>query len=131
MKVVFDTNVLISGFLTETGISQHVFTAGLKRHQVILSEFILDEMKQKLTGKLEIAAAWVEPLLLFLRKRTTVLKVPSNPRIQFTDKKDVPILSLLEICKPHYLITGDKLLQGLKRFGPTLILSPREAAEIL
>ncbi len=131
MKVVLDTNIVISGFLTETGVSQSVFLMALKRHEVVPSEFILDEIKRKLVGKLEIPESRVETLLLFLRKRTTVLKPPTNPRLHFKDKNDIPILSLLEACKPHYLITGDKPLQELKKFGQTLILNPRESLEIL
>ena len=131
MKVVFDTNILISGFLTVTGVSRYVFNVALKRHQVILSEFILDELKRKLVVKLRIPPSGVERMVRFLRKRTTLLKVKKNPHIQFKDKDDIPLLELLEFSKAHYFVTGDKDLQTLKKFGHTLILSPREAIEIL
>lgn len=131
MKVVFDTNILISGFLTSTGVSQSALTAGLKRHTVILSEFILEELRKKLVGKLGVPEKEVEVVTHFLRTRAVVLKISPNPKIQFGDKKDIPLLSLVEACAPHYLVTEDKKLVELKKHKQTLILTPREALEAL
>lgn len=131
MKVVFDTNLLISGFFTTAGISQYVFSLGIKRHTVILSQYILDELERKLVGKFEIPARQVESLIQFLRSRAIIFDPPANPRIQFADKKDIPLLNLAEASDAHYLVTGDKGLLKLKKIGKTLILSPREAIEIL
>lgn len=131
MKVIFDTNLLISGFFTTAGISQYVFSLGVKRHTVILSEYILEELERKLTGKLKIPGNQIEMLIQFLRSRALVLDPPANPRIRFTDRKDIPILNLAEVSGAHYLVTGDKDLLNLKKIGRTLILSPREAIEAL
>lgn len=131
MKVVFDTHILIAGFLTPAGTSQYLLAAAVKRHTVILSEFILEEMKEKLERKLGIPARAVEETVQFLRKRAWVVEARVNPKIQFEDKKDIPILSLLEVVSAHYLVTGDKKLLGLKKWGAALILSPREAMEVL
>ncbi len=131
MKVVFDTNILISGFLTVTGISQHVFSMALRRHTVILSDYILQEFEQKLIEKLGLSENRVRPAVDFLRRRAVIFKVTPNPKIQFSDKKDIPLLSLVEASGAHYFVTGDKQLLGIKKFGLTLILSLREALEIL
>ena len=77
------------------------------------------------------AVLLVESTMLFLRNRAAVLNVPVNPAIHFPDKKDIPILSLLEASSPHYLVTGDKRLLELKKFRQTLILTAREALGIL
>lgn len=131
MKIVFDTNVLISGFLTVTGTSQYVLSLALKRHQVIFSEFILAERKRKLVDKLEIPKRRADRLIQFLRRRADILRVPANPKIDFPDKKDIPILSLIVASGAHYCVTGDKALLGLKKVGMTLMISPREALENL
>lgn len=131
MRVVFDTNVLISGFLTTTGLCERALNMGLKRHAVILSEFILKEFGGKLHHKLEVPSSKVEYAVTFLKKRTLILDILNNPKIEFSDRKDIPILSLIEAAKPHYLITGDKRLLGLKKFGSTLIISTREGVEVL
>ena len=131
MKIVFDTNILISGFLTVTGVSQYVVSMALKRHQVILSEYVLDEMKRKLVEKLDIPHPKVVRAVQFLKQKAVVLKISINSKIRCRDKKDIPILSLAEAGRAHYLITGDKTLLEIKKMGKTLILSPREALEIL
>ncbi len=131
MRIVFDTNVILSGFLTVTGISEYIFALGIKRHEVILSDYIVSEIKKKLASKLKFPPAKTLLLVDFLYKHCAVLKVKTNPAIHFKDKKDIPILSLLEAARPDCLITGDKALLSLKKFGTTLILSPREALEIL
>ncbi len=131
MKIVFDTNVLISGFLTTSGISQSVFSIGIRRHVVICSEFILEELEEKLMKKLEAPKESVEQLIIFLRKRAVVLSVPHDNEIKFSDANDIPVLSLVKVSKANYFITGDRKLLEIKKMGPTLFLSPREAIEIL
>lgn len=101
------------------------------RHAVILSEFILEEMREKLLKKLRLPENLTAETVRFLKRRSLVIKAPVNPHIHFEDKNDIPILSLLEASGAHYLITGDKKLLALKKFKQTLILSPREALEIL
>ena len=131
MRVVFDTNVLISGFLTSTGVSQSALAAAFKRHTVVLSEFILEELRRKLTVKLGVPGKEAEAVSQFLARRAVILKTAPRPKIKFADKKDIPILSLVETSAPHYLVTGDKKLLELKKFAQTLILNPREVLEVL
>ena len=131
MRIVFDTNVLISAFLTTTGPSQHVFATALKRHTVIVSEYILEELEKKLIGKLQVPSERVRQAVDFLRKRAFLLDTARHSRIKFSDKKDIPLLALVEASKAHYFVTGDKKLLELKKHGPTLFLTPREAMEIL
>ena len=131
MKVVFDTNVLISAFLTTTGPSQYVLTVALKRHAVILSEYIIEEFERKLIHKIHIPHDVVAKAISFLRKRVMVLDIKQTSKINFSDKKDIPILDLLEKSQANYLITGDKKLVGLKKWESALILTPREAMRAL
>ncbi len=132
MKVVFDTNVLLSAFLTRSGIAQQLFVRSLGAHQVLLSEYILEETSAKLTGKLAIPASLVNGFIRYLRARTTVIDLGPQPSsVEFSDKKDVPILHLLEVSGAHYFVTGDKKLLDLKKHDKTLVLSLREALELL
>ena len=131
MKIVFDTNVLISGFLTTSGPAQHVLNRALKGHEVILSDYILEEFQNKLTRKLGFPGELIEQAVHFLKLRATIVAVPRGIKIEFSDRKDVPILTLIQIAKPHYFVTGDKRLLSLKKLGPTLFLSPREAMEMI
>lgn len=131
MRIVFDTHVLISAFLTTTGPSQYVFTTALKRHTVILSEYVLEELRRKLIEKLGIPKEKVHQTIDFLKKRAIILNITKHSRIKFSDRKDIPLLALVTASKAHYFVTGDKKLLELKKHGSTLFLTPREAMEIL
>ncbi|MBI4352960.1 MAG: putative toxin-antitoxin system toxin component, PIN family [Candidatus Omnitrophica bacterium] len=131
MKIVFDTNVLLSAFLTTSGLSRHVFKLALKRSSILLSGYILQEAKEKMTGKLGFPPEKTARFIDFLQRKTTVVRLETNVSIPFSDEKDRPILHLLQTYRPHYLVTGDKKLLQLKKFGATLIASPREIVEIL
>lgn len=132
MRVVFDTNILLSAFLTKGGIAQQLFTRVAATHTMITSEYILREAAGKLTIKLKVPEREVISFTSSLRARMIVVDVPANAEeIAFQDPKDIPILNLLEVAGAHYFVTGDKKLLDLKKHKQTLILSLREALELL
>ncbi len=130
MKIVFDTNVLISAFLTTAGPSQYILSAALEQHTLILSPYILEEFTDKLTKKLGFPAEQARETAGFLERRAVIIDAPLKS-ISFSDKKDIPILALLETSGAHYFITGDKKLLDLKKWKTTFFLTVREALEIL
>ena len=131
MKIVLDTNVLISSFLSTLGPSHSILDLALKQHEVFLSTYILEEFENKLKDKFQVPQKLINQTIHLLSKRATVFTITENKNIPFPDKKDIPILSLIEATKPAYFVTGDKLLLKLKKMGPTCFLSPREAIAIL
>lgn len=132
MRITFDSNVLISAFITTQGIASRVLLRAIAEHEVCLSHYILREFKEKLIGKLQHPPFLVEMFLRFLEARTrVVLEDTSLAAAHFSDPKDIPILHLLEVSGAHYFVTGDKKLLELKKHKQTLILSLREALELL
>ncbi len=131
MKIIFDTNVLISGFITTTGTSQYILSRCCKRHQIILSEYILHEFEEIMSKKFRMPPILIRRARIFLEKHCSIQPASQQSKEAFSDLKDMPILDLVETVKPHYLITGNKKLLAVKKMGPTLFLSPREAMEIL
>ena len=131
MKVVLDTNVLISGFITTTGPSQYVTTRAFKSHTVILSDSILKEFSDKLQKKLKIPRKKVLETVTFLKARAVILNPSTKSRGAFSDKKDIPILKLLQSVNANYFITGDRKLLALKKQASTVFFSPREGMEVL
>ena len=130
MKIVFDTNVLISAFLTTAGPSQYILAAALAEQIVILSPYILEEFTNKLVKKLGFSEAQAREMAGFLEKRAVIIDAPLK-NISFSDKKDIPILALLEASGAHYFVTGDKKLLDIKKWRTTFFLTVREALEIL
>jgi len=50
MKFVLDTNVLIAAFIT-SGICHEIFEHIIRNHQLVLSDFIVNEFRNKLLTK--------------------------------------------------------------------------------
>lgn len=132
MKVVFDTNILLSAFLTKGGAAQQLFARVVETHTILTSEYILQEAVEKLSGKLKIPEREIGSFMRYVRARMTVIDPSeSGGPVDFEDPKDIPILQLFEVAGIHYFITGDKKLLELKKHKQTLILSLREALELL
>jgi len=131
MRVVFDTNVLISAYLSVSGTSQIALGGVLKKHASILSDYILMEFRKTLVKKINVSELIADSVISGMKQDMLVLENVSDKGIQFSDKKDIPILALTRAASANVLITGDKHLLALKRFFKAVILTPREALEII
>ncbi len=131
MKIVFDTNVLISAFLSSGGMSQAVFNEAIQGHKVILSEYVLEEFQRILQRKFNVPKHKVDFAIHAFRQNVLVLDKVPLAGVHFPDKADIPILALAKASRAQVLVTGDKKLLELKRFFKAAVVSPREAMEIL
>lgn len=131
MKIAFDTNILISAFITTEGIASRILLRALEDHEVCVCHYIFHEFKEKLVRKLRYPPSLVDVFLQFLESRTRIFPESAGVAPSFSDPKDIPILQFLEYAAPNYFVTGDKKLLELKKYKRTVILSLREALELL
>jgi putative PIN family toxin of toxin-antitoxin system len=127
IRVVLDTNVLVSGLAYPTSVPGRIVgrwrQGGL---DVVLSRYILDEMVRVLPRlpRIALSPAEIRDLadsFLFLADI-----VESGPEQDATlrDQADQPVLGTLRASKADYLITGDKdLLVLADRYA---IVTPAE-----
>lgn len=123
MKIVFDSNVLISAFAT-VGTSKEVFEYCALSHTVISSPYILNEILRGLTKKLKFQLQEAMGVIGFLKKFISIVSPRATGLIKFQDNKDIPLLELIQEVEADIFITGDKKLLDLKRWGKTKIISP-------
>lgn len=117
MRVVLDTNVLLSGLAYPGSVPGKIVAAW--RHgslEVVLSHYILEELQRvlprlrerhgltdaeiaDLVDCLAFEAEWVEPC------------EPVEPAL--TDAMDLPVLGTLTASNAEWLVTGDKALLAL------------------
>jgi putative PIN family toxin of toxin-antitoxin system len=134
LKIVLDTNVLISAFykpLYGPSFSKDVYDYLVENETVYVSAYILKEFRTKCLRKLKFKPKDVSSFERLIKKKVHL----SNPMIKHTrltkevtlrDPKDRPILELSVFIAADLLITWDKDLLTLKRINKTKILSPRE-----
>ena len=58
-KVVLDTNVVVAAFAAR-GLCQSIFELCLEKHDLIVSDFLLDELNEKLIHKLKLSKRHTE-----------------------------------------------------------------------
>lgn len=116
LRIVLDTNVLVSGIAYPESIPGRILRAW---HEgavtLVLSRYILDEMKRVLPRlkRISLTAAEIEDLgdsFLFM---VEIVEPAATGEQALRDRSDAPVLGTLIAAKADYLITGDKDLLAL------------------
>ena len=128
MRIVLDTNVLISSFIGR-GISHKVLEHCVRNHTVVTSQFILDELREKLTGKFEYSSETADESVELLKSRMEVVtpKPLSAPVCRDADDDNILATALAGQCE--LIITGDKDLLVLEQMNDIKIVNPATFAQ--
>jgi putative PIN family toxin of toxin-antitoxin system len=125
MKVVLDINVIIASFATR-GLCHAVFELCLDRFEIVISSFLIKEVETNLAKKLKLPHKLIREITEFLFENAKTIEIGDIPQDVCKDPADARMLSLAQKLDAAYLITGDKELLSIKKFGSTKILSPRQ-----
>ncbi len=129
MRIVFDTNVLISAFIAR-GHSHRVFEHCLHNHTIVTSRFILEEFHEKLVDRFHYEAATADAVISFLESCTVVVTPEPLAAPVCRDPDDDTVIGTALSGACHYIVTGDKDLLVLKTIETVTILTPAEIAEL-
>ena len=116
IRVVLDTNVLVSGIAYSGGIPGSILEAWLGGGlDVVLSDYILEEAIRILPKFPALAMSPSELLSLAdnFRSRAQMVEPDSTIEAALRDPKDQQVLGTLRASGADYLITGDKDLLAL------------------
>ena len=125
MKVILDTNVIISAFAAR-GLAHSVFELCLDKHTIIISDHILGELNKAFLKKLKIPINHLNQILNFLKEICIIEECIDIKEPACRDKDDLQILGLAVNSKPELIITGDNDLLILKNIRTIPIISQRE-----
>ncbi len=128
MKVVLDTNVLIAAFITQ-GVCHDLLEHCVYHHEIIVSDFILGELHQKLAGKFKFSPQDVtEAGDLLLSVAQVVIPVVFESPVS-RDPDDDFVLGTAVAGSANCIITGDKDLLVLEQYKEIDIIKPAAFAE--
>ncbi|OAN52988.1 DNA-binding protein [Paramagnetospirillum marisnigri] len=126
LRVVLDTNVLVSGLAYPNSVPGRIVTAwrqgGL---DVVLSRYILDELARvlpRLNHRLNWTDADFADLMDILALTADLVEPDTGTDARLRDHADQPVLGTLVAAKADYLVTGDRDLLALAEHYP--IISP-------
>ena len=123
MKVVFDTNVLVSALVFPGGRGEEALQRVVaEEDELLLSRPILYELLGVLARKFARDTEELARVALFLAEIATMVK----PRKRLAVLKDVADNRILECAVAGHadvIVTGDKALLGLKEYGSVRVVS--------
>jgi len=123
LRIVLDTNVLVSGLAYPSGAPGRIVTAwrqgGL---EVVLSRYILDEFVRVLPRlpRVRLTPTEIRDLADSFMFLADVVEPEGRTEATLRDMADQPVLLTLLAAKADYLITGDKDLLALADRYPIL-----------
>jgi len=124
MRVFLDTNVIVSAVATR-GLCADVFREVLVRHQLVISEMLIDEVRGVLRDKIGVPPDIIADVIVLLREGA----VPSKPSplidLPILDPEDKALVSAALNGRADLFVTGDREVLDLSGSGTMEIVSPR------
>ena len=126
MKVVLDSSVLIAASISRAGVCAELLEDVLTQHELIISDYIAQELGRKLRDQFNFPKSEVRQLRRFLVRMATTV-VPSDlPAKVCRDPSDIPVLGTAAAAGASVLVTMDKDLLALGEFQSIAIIKPGE-----
>jgi putative PIN family toxin of toxin-antitoxin system len=123
MKVTLDTNVLIAAFISR-GQCHELLEHIVRHHRIVLSEHILDKIREGLSRKFKIPGSDIKEAIELLRQRAKLVEPMALGYAVSRDPDDDPVLATALAGEVACLITGDNDLLVLEQFEGIPILRP-------
>jgi len=130
VKVLLDTNVLVSAFATR-GLCADVLRQVLAEHELLVGERVLREVGRVLRAKLRVPQPVIDEIEQFLRTQTVVAATGTRATAKVRDANDARILAEAVAGGADVLVTGDRDLLDFADRSPLRIVTPRGFWELL
>lgn len=126
MKVVFDTNILVSALVFPGGRGEAALQRILEESdELVLSKPILDELLGILSRKFARDAEELARVAVFITDLGTLVRARLRLRV-VKDEPDNRVLECAVAGRAEAIVTGDQALLELREFRGVRIVSLRE-----
>lgn len=129
MRVLLDTNVWVASFIAR-GTSSDLVEHLEHNHQVLTSEWLLDELRDVLTRKFDYSRDRVDRVEAFVRSSAECIPLTEEPPDVSEDPDDNYVLLSASEGKVDLLVTGDQDLLVLESFEGIDIVPPDRFWEV-
>ncbi|SRR3989344_1111725 len=124
MKIVLDTNVLVSAIVFRGKPKQLIVKAIESNIELFISPFVETELNRVLGGKFSFDKERLAEVRRFIRDSFIETEPKSLPKIIKRDISDNNILALAEETQADYIISGDSDLLELGSYREIPIMTP-------
>lgn len=130
MRIMFDTNVLISAILFPGGSLSQLIETVAEDYTLVLSTYVVDELKSVVERKFPNKLKAIEKFLTVLSYEMEYSpdNYEGDSLFKIRDDKDYMVLYTAILADVDILITGDKDFKDIEIERPE-ILTPKEFLE--
>ena len=125
LRIVADTNILLSGILYESGNEAQILGLFLEEKAILLASLdTLEELREALTRpKFKLTPTESLALFQIILSKSEILLNVEEAAEKCRDKDDQKFLDLAHTGSADYLLTGDRDLLEMQKVGTTRILT--------
>jgi putative PIN family toxin of toxin-antitoxin system len=123
VRVTIDSSVLIAA-TAFPGVCTQLLDAVAERHELVISEFILDEVQRKLRVKAGFSEDEILKVMTRLRRVSSLVEPATVEKGRCRDETDLPILGTAIAAHALFLVTLDKDLLVLGQFQGIKVVRP-------
>jgi len=129
VRIFFDTNVLVSAFLTR-GLCADLLRLVLTEHTLVTSEVVLAELHDVLSRKGRLPAQQIEAIEMFLREHPVAPIPVQTLELGIVDGDDEWVLASAVLAHADLFVTGDQGVLACSK-PPLPLVNPRGCWEQL
>ncbi len=124
MRIALDSSVLIAAHISRAGVCAELLEDVLLHHELVTSEFILEELGRKLIEKFDFPKREADRVAAFLRRASIVVVPESLPLDVCRDPTDIPVLGTAVGGECDLLISVDRDLLDMQAINEIPIIRP-------
>lgn len=132
MKILIDTNVLISAALFPGSVSALAVETVMKNpSEVILCDYVLKEMRKVFIRKFPLKISALNSFINMISETVEIVEMPdTEEKYCIRDIKDEPILAAAVFYGADVILTGDRDFAAVIMERP-LVLTPGEYLRVI
>jgi uncharacterized protein len=134
VRIALDSSVLIAAHISRAGVCAELLEDVLLHHDLVISDFILEELGRKLIEKFSFPKRDTDLVTAFLRRVSLVVKPADLPSDLCRDPTDIPELGTAVAGECALLVSVDRDLLDMQTIQAIPIIRPgeywRRASEI-
>jgi putative PIN family toxin of toxin-antitoxin system len=136
MKLVVDTNVLVSSFLWKGTPGRLIELAGEKECRLFTSRVLIDELaevlqRKKLANQVQATGFTTAQMLHNYQKLATMVTARRLAQQVSRDADDDAVLACALAAQADLIVSGDDDLLVLKQFQEIRIVTPAQAVKMI
>lgn len=130
--VVFDTNILLSALLsTSSNPFRCLALAKIGQVESVTCQEILDEFAEKLVLKFKFSQDMAQLAVEEVRSYSRLVEISTTLKAVAADPDDDMVVECAVVGSATYIVTGDKHLLALGKYGEIEIVKASEFIELI